>query len=101
MSTGFVTDRDGTWINKGPKDNLLYTADISEWLKKCNDPGPLTDGGVVSATLTVTNVSVSPKSIDFNLSGGVVGSKHIVEVSWSTAKNPNSTRSFTVRIVNR
>ena len=101
MSSGFVTDRDGTWIEKGPGENLLYKADVSKWLLEGSDPGPLTGGTVTSSTLTVASVSVKTNSIEFNLSGGTLGTKHVVTITWVTAKNPVASRSFTVRIVNR
>lgn len=102
MTTGFTTDRTGTWIEKGPDENLLYVADIGRWMEEASDPGPILSQTVTCATLGITGVTLVGETVEFMISpGGDLKSKHPVVVQWSTAKNPLASRTFTVRVVDR
>lgn len=104
--TGFQRDNQGSYIDKDPEAQLVYTLDWTEWLPtgdtiatvdhtlqvRANDPEPLVRESQGISTGVKTYVE---------LSGGQVGKTYTVTALINTTDGLIDRRYFRIKVVNR
>lgn len=103
--TGFLQDRQGTYIEKDPYAVLDYSLDWTNWMPS----------GELISTLSVTVETIAgdlaPLTIDSstntnfiataNISGGTVGNIYNVEYKIVTDNAKQDSRNFRIKVVER
>lgn len=103
--TGFLADNEGTYIDKDPTADLVYTVDWSQWLPQgqtistsawtletiTGDTTPLVNEGTSNTT---TKASIE-------ISGGTTGKIYKVYNSITTSAGYNDRRYFRIKVRTR
>lgn len=103
--TGFKQDVQGSYIEKDPAAQLIYTLDWSNWL----DSGDHLANSVftVDTIAGASNVTVVTSGIQHNthayveLAGGTAGHTYTVTNTITTVNSATDVRRFKLKVVNR
>lgn len=103
--TGFKQDVQGSYIEKDPAAQLIYTVDWTAWL----DTGDHVDSSTftVGAIAGASNVTIVSSGIQNNklayveLAGGTAGHTYTVTNTITTKDAAHDVRRFKLKVVNR
>jgi hypothetical protein len=107
QKTGYQQDNQGSWIEKDPEAELIYSMDWSQWLAtgdgintvdyalqvRANDPDPLlklSQGKTANDTVTFVE-----------LGGGQIGKTYTVTATIVTQDGSKDRRSFRIKVQDR
>ena len=104
--TGFKQDVNGSYIEKDPAAQLVYTLDWSQWISEGDQlaTSTFTVGtipGAANVTVVTSGMQVNDHRAYAELAGGSAGNTYVVTNTITTENGATDVRRFKLKVVNR
>lgn len=104
--TGFKQDVQGSYIEKDPAAQLIYTLDWSQWMDTGDQISTSvftvdTIPGAANVTIVSTGTQINDHHAFVELSGGSAGNVYTVTNTITTANGATDRRRFRLKVLNR